>query len=1767
MPNKRCYRLIIATLDGASQVKIKDLSEDTFLMLLPKGYDDSNVMTLSADFIPPGGELTVYHIQDSKKTEELLELLRLRAASTLIHSIPPAYRKLPPPYEHLEDIHVIDRLLDDDEDAVEGYRHVITHMHGIFTKGITKSVNAEPSDTTNYGRPFLESLEAASPIWEERAKKLLIEEHKILQELLNELGTGLDFIRFHLGRLLSGGQFEKLISHAMMAAVDKSPILRSYHQIAYDVNVEHYMNGRPVEILLQQLENWAKSPRFVDNDSFRIDSQYATHTKKHPMQCLDDLGEKYFRKIIETHESGEVLYTRAVLCRSLVVIYFFQSLITLWDNCLLNGHANTVEGLVPTYPNLMERLRQTMARGSCPRESHTEIKKAGKLLDKLATEKLTPQAPLVRSSSPTRCSSLDDVEMVDANPLSEHSSGTIIQTEVNPGSRKCKKKNKRRSEKRKEERLNMKLENKVNVAQVATSVEDTAISVEPVTSAIVTPKPSQSPVDELKAGVEKKQKKVVPMSASSGPVSKAKAKKERRKARAANELALQQLEDQMFQEAKAAAALDVEIGSNGNGTPAVTRPTTPEEQIPIEEDENSDEILTPTKLRRIRRKAKKRADAAAAAAGSSPSTPKKASHSPQTSLSSSASKESPQSQEEFYDDEEAMRKAIEASKQEQVVWTLVSDKKPKSATSSRPIRRRVPVIHHGNHNAVFPEYSSPPIVRKPSPKPTATQNKQQAGPGPKLGKKPAAGVRPVGPRKDNRKSSGKNVKPKVERKVTPPPPIPVFESVEEFPILVVPKLLKAQSPLETTPAEPTTVQVECKDDALISEMLGFSPFAEPQTNREIARVAFPSDGLFEKARAGENPTIGDVSKVPATKAQMETTIEEEKPEGKEVADKEVVEVEKVTPKKERRAVVIPAADLKVILTPKKTDQKPVVTPKKDQKGVVTPKKIQRPITPVRDQREYAIVTPRKNLRPLTTPTRAKKAAKATQDQPAVAAQGSSVPEKKVATTPARKPEPSSPTKANASPAVIIRTPSPVKAESPVPTVARTPPVVVARAPSPKVATAPVVASQVPSSPSARTGTVQLTKVEMSSSTEAKAPSIAVAKAPSLIKPQPVVAKASNVVAKAPSLVKTATPSSGKPETPSPAKVETSSPASEITNKRSVLVLEDRIQFKSLTKKERRAQQAAKKAEQLAVKASSAQCQVSEDIKPAVTKAGPAEVREGASASDLPGNPAKDGNDKVVTKEEGATDVPAVQQPSGAGRSPLRPLIKKPEARKPVLNEEGQVAEEWVRRKIADNFHLFPSYGLEERFDNPPMRRDGEFVHDELMYHSYPSNMVGGIGGVDERAFMLGASPSLDCRRGEVVVPVDVKQRRVFSYYVEKPAEQGAPTEAVEIKSPHDRRYRFLSQEESGRTNKLKVKPLTDLELVYGTNPDGTFVTRGGFYTTCNRAPEKIFFVTSPRFVAGAPLKVDGSDPHCRVVVPQGSRFPVDLSNIFYQCCNLACGRRIAAELTLGCPKCGFQSTTRYCSLDCQWGDTAHFKLCGGRAMLYGNITPRCDIQRLRALKQRLVPTNSDLWRQQVAHTVSPGTYSLFMNVEEGNGGSSYQYSYQVGFAPGWEANAFGFLARLAIDHGHIGAARLMFRWVKRQIKRRAPSVWSDQTFESCVRAVADQLRAEFGPWWSEGELFWALDDTTPGGLLDLETARFMERQGWRLLWQDYPAVSWLPGLVLPPLTRPTPPPFVAGLDGFGKNPFLKGGELHPLAPLRDGYVPPGRAAASGSSQS
>ncbi|RVD82312.1 uncharacterized protein DFL_006742 [Arthrobotrys flagrans] len=297
MPNG-LQQLIIARAEGGTRPKTRRIANNVVLMHLPPGYEMNNKLKLNSSLLPGFGELSVLYIDDPRHATELIELVRLRAASPLVNSIPPKRREtpLPPHNEHPGNIKYIGDFLDKEEEAqASQYRHVMSRIHEVIITGLLKYVSSDTSTDRSRVLAYLQNLGRASPVWEERAKELLLEEHQVLQDMIKEIYGGWALLQHFLSsNMITAAQWECLVITAMVETVRKSPILRDYHMVVYDVSIDHFVHGKVGETLLTSLDAWMCPIDVITGDSFRINSPFMT-SRKHPMQRLDELGEKFFR--------------------------------------------------------------------------------------------------------------------------------------------------------------------------------------------------------------------------------------------------------------------------------------------------------------------------------------------------------------------------------------------------------------------------------------------------------------------------------------------------------------------------------------------------------------------------------------------------------------------------------------------------------------------------------------------------------------------------------------------------------------------------------------------------------------------------------------------------------------------------------------------------------------------------------------------------------------------------------------------------------------------------------------------------------------------------------------------------------------------------------------------------------------------------------------------------------------------------------------------------------------------------------------------------------------------------------------------------------------------------------------------------------------------------------------------------------------------------------------------------------------------------------
>ncbi|KAF3933320.1 hypothetical protein ABW19_dt0201509 [Dactylella cylindrospora] len=423
--------ITIARWNRGAGPRTKILSPNRVLVLVLDGYEISNKIPVDVSMLPKRGDITVSWLEDPSQTEEVLNVIRLRSkltpVGTIAHGTPTAG------YLHeynADNMKFMSMCINGDRNT--NYRHVIWKLHDVITGNLNGYLSSENEADKKGAMIYLQQLGRPSPLWEEQTRALLIEEQNVLQAMIKQIRGGLAYVKFHISNKIRSGHFEKLVSLAIAGARDKNKLLEQCYYVSYDVDIEHYIHGPPGETLLAQLEAWAQPPLGTDDDSFRIDSNFMTNFRKHPMQRLDELGERFFRGFIESNQSGEVLYTRAVLCRSLLITTFFQTFLEIWDDCLLNGHLKGLDGLVPIIPKLTERIKcNTMGIRSIGKISppirFVSLSNEASCEDSGSDEASRSQPDVPRNPSPVETSI--DVEMVDAGPLSDLSSDTVIHDE------------------------------------------------------------------------------------------------------------------------------------------------------------------------------------------------------------------------------------------------------------------------------------------------------------------------------------------------------------------------------------------------------------------------------------------------------------------------------------------------------------------------------------------------------------------------------------------------------------------------------------------------------------------------------------------------------------------------------------------------------------------------------------------------------------------------------------------------------------------------------------------------------------------------------------------------------------------------------------------------------------------------------------------------------------------------------------------------------------------------------------------------------------------------------------------------------------------------------------------------------------------------------------------------------------------------------------------------------------------------------------------
>ncbi|KAK6359399.1 hypothetical protein TWF696_000559 [Orbilia brochopaga] len=1768
-------RLVIARSNKHNQLRTKPIDDHTFLMQLPKDYELTKKITVDGKIIPSHGDFIVYYIDDPKQTEELLELVQLRASSPITNALFPTTRALPPPppEENLENLKFMENMLDEeDEDNTTGYRHVIIHMHSMITNSLSSFVNGDGTEDKKPGIQFLESLGRPSPFWEERAKDLLIEEQRVLQELVKEIRGGWSFFRFHVSSKIRVGDYERLVVAAMAEAI-KSPSMKAYHMIAYDVNIEHYVHGRPGEYLLPQMEHWILPPKSLDNDSFRIDSHWVTRSRKHPMQCLDELGERFFRKIIDTNQSGEILYTRAVLCRSLLITYFFQSFLNVWDDCLLNGHLEAMRGVIPPFPKIMDRLREHTRRGSCPREGRPELRTTPKLLTmgedgaKNADFRTDTQQLVARVTD----AEPEDVEMVDAEAVSDHSSDTIIgeskaqqaQSASKPSkkSKKGKRADKRRLARNKQALATLDAQSasaskteEALAEATATEATTTKTAEEEITPASnddmaeagvsqekdkmdTIQSKSQSLLDDLVVKMEDEAEKpsIVTSSlegnevtqrdegkatvtqqvssSSVAPISKSKAKKLRRKARAANQEALDKIANSSTEITDTAAQVSVgakpdtptdhiEAATDvSNATPIHSKSAVKDQEGSQKQPQNSNKQKSETMARR--RKTGKGSGEPKAVPGATlpnqpdvpPSSPPKPLSEPAPKSEGEAPEEVPKKKDPLYDNDEDIKAAIEASCAEPSSWTTVgANKKMTNQTSQKP--------HHNNSR----------VNRGPNPSGGSVRR----------------GLQPRAPRGDARPQAApqKNAPPQKNTPKTPLAPPPAAAAAKApTPTLTNTKKEEPKGQENERPARRKTSKSKRQQRLpVLADVVEFPTLAQSSLMLHQGKTAhqdLPSTSLtgqnfmdpeefdpFEGIGKTENHKVDDVAQ-PTPKAKASGS-------PRDVAKLADYIESKQKAAEESRHEIKPARAEKVE-TGSAKKKKPVIVPE----DIVDESKVQKSSQVKVVAENVASTQPDKESvheEDVVKQTDSKEVTMITEsDSPAKEAPSSDrstkssllVLEEKIPfkslTKKERKAAAAAKAAAEGKPTqkLSVKERAALRRSDDEKAAARV------RALPAMTAEASVPSTSVAASPSD-------VGVKILEDTQLEVPSTQSEQISESV-PREVTKDVSSKSESAPSLNLEVTQS-----------VEVQEAASVSENIASMPVVEAAVPITENATLPSEVEHISESKHDSPV-ALEADITHKDDDKVEARPSNEAKVEVAIEeTSQVEESIAQSQTQTFVTKpisegpyEENNMSTPTQVQSTGAvNTGDVQENYQEPQVATANLLHPETI------RAVQSNFHLLPSYVVDRPVDVYANRREEIRDFRQLMFATVPGDEIGTIP--PEHVYPM-AGMSRHVRTEQTLLRLwDVKRPRQPSLVIHSPRsvkeEDGKVSTVlglIAIECPANRRYSFDSL--TVAQNHVQPESVSEEERTYARNPDGHFVTEGTFYTTDNSTPGRIFHITSPRFVPGRALKADGTEAGYQVIdTHEVSGAPISFGNLFYQCSNRNCGRRIAAEVTVGCAKCGCCSTTRYCSNFCQWNDLEHWKICGKASLVEGNVSPKRDYQRVLNARQTFVPANVDGWRQQVAHVTGPGSYTLFMVVNDGQG-ESYKHTYQVGFSPGWEGNSFAFLTRLAIDLGHVSAVRLLFRWIKRQIKRKAPVAWSDGTFFSFVQAVYHQLVSEFGDFWARGEDFWGLDDMSAPGILDELTLSLMYKEGWRVIEQDVPGFIRPHGFWFPSRNMPASP--------------------------------------------
>jgi len=129
-------------------------------------------------------------------------------------------------------------------------------------------------------------------------------------------------------------------------------LFRGYRDLCLDMNVQRLMPNDSAEHLVKMLVEWIAVPHFETCMTTVGERVENPPQASHPMTRLPEDGEDFFYRLYQmvVRESNE-LYHRAIISRSIYITVFFQVLLDLWDDYLLNRH----------YPDgTVERTAETL---------------------------------------------------------------------------------------------------------------------------------------------------------------------------------------------------------------------------------------------------------------------------------------------------------------------------------------------------------------------------------------------------------------------------------------------------------------------------------------------------------------------------------------------------------------------------------------------------------------------------------------------------------------------------------------------------------------------------------------------------------------------------------------------------------------------------------------------------------------------------------------------------------------------------------------------------------------------------------------------------------------------------------------------------------------------------------------------------------------------------------------------------------------------------------------------------------------------------------------------------------------------------------------------------------------------------------------------------------------------------------------------------------------------------------------------------------------